>query len=85
MTPLLDELHRKTERTQLGGGPKKIEDQHRKGKLTARERIEYLIDDNASFIEIGLFVGEGMYAEHGGCPSGGVVVGMWATCREGSV
>ncbi|GAB3932351.1 acyl-CoA carboxylase subunit beta [Larkinella terrae] len=76
MTPLLDELSRRTERTQLGGGSKKIEDQHRKGKLTARERIHYLIDDNSSFIEIGLFVGEGMYAEHGGCPSGGVVVGM---------
>lgn len=76
MTPLLDELSRKTERTQLGGGSKKIEDQHRKGKLTARERINYLIDDHSSFIEIGLFVGEGMYAEHGGCPSGGVVVGI---------
>ncbi|GAB3914189.1 carboxyl transferase domain-containing protein [Larkinella knui] len=76
MTPLLDELRAKTDRTKLGGGPKKIEDQHRKGKLTARERIDYLIDENSAFIEIGLFVGEGLYAEHGGCPSGGVVVGI---------
>ncbi|RRB04636.1 acyl-CoA carboxylase subunit beta [Larkinella rosea] len=76
MTPLLDELTRKTERTQLGGGSKKIEDQHRKGKLTARERIDYLIDNDSSFIEIGLFVGEDMYADHGGCPAGGVVVGI---------
>ncbi|MGM9507657.1 acyl-CoA carboxylase subunit beta [Larkinella sp. GY13] len=76
MTPLLDELHRKSAITQLGGGPKKIEDQHRKGKLTARERIAYLIDPDSSFIEIGLFVGDGMYADHGGCPSGGVVVGL---------
>ncbi|GAB3321193.1 carboxyl transferase domain-containing protein [Larkinella ripae] len=76
MIPLLDELNRKAAHTQLGGGPKKIEDQHRKGKLTARERIAYLIDAGSAFIEIGLFVGEGMYAEHGGCPSGGVVVGI---------
>lgn len=60
----------------LGGGEKKIEDQHQKGKLTARERIEYLIDKNSSFLEIGLFVGDGMYKEQGGCPSGGVVTGI---------
>lgn len=76
MTPLLDELNRKTAQAQLGGGPKKIDDQHRKGKLTARERIQYLIDGGSAFLEIGLFVGEGMYPEHGGCPSGGVVVGV---------
>jgi len=42
--------------------------------MTARERIDYLLDANAKSIEIGGFVGEGMYAEHGGCPSGGVVI-----------
>ena len=73
---LLDELRQKTEKTKLGGGPKKIDDQHRKGKLTARERIAYLIDDSRPFTEIGLFVGEGLYAEHGGCPSAGVVTGI---------
>jgi len=71
---LLTELNRRAEQTRLGGGPKKIEDQHRKGKLTARERIDYLVDPGSDVLEIGLFTGEGMYAEHGGCPSGGVVV-----------
>ncbi len=73
---LLNELQSRTEQVKLGGGQKKIDDQHRKGKLTARERIDYLIDADSRFLEIGAFVGEGMYAEHGGCPSGGVVVGI---------
>jgi acetyl-CoA carboxylase carboxyltransferase component len=76
MQPLLNELQNRTAQTKLGGGPKKIDDQHRKGKLTARERIDYLTDDKSPFIEIGLFAGEGLYDEHGGCPSGGVVVGI---------
>ncbi|RPD96186.1 acyl-CoA carboxylase subunit beta [Aureibaculum marinum] len=57
-----------------GGGKKRIEKLHAKGKLTARERIDYLLDDNTERIEIAAFAGEGMYKEHGGCPSGGVVV-----------
>lgn len=76
MQLLLDELTRRTTQTYLGGGQKKIDDQHKKGKLTARERITYLIDEATDFLEIGLFAGEGMYAEHGGCPSGGVVTGL---------
>ena len=76
MQTLLDNLAQKTAQTQLGGGQKKIDDQHKKGKLTARERIDYLIDTDSQFLEIGLFTGEGMYAEHGGCPSGGVVTGL---------
>ena len=76
MQALLDELAQRTAQTQLGGGLKKIEDQHQKGKLTARERIVYLTDSDRPFVEIGLFTGDGMYAEHGGCPSGGVVVGI---------
>ncbi len=70
------QLKSKAQKTRLGGGEKKIEDQHQKGKLTARERIEYLIDKNSPFLEIGLFVGDGMYKEQGGCPSGGVVTGI---------
>ena len=73
---LCSQLKAKAKKTQLGGGEKKIEDQHQKGKLTARERIEYLTDKNAPFLEIGLFVGEGMYADQGGCPSGGVITGI---------
>jgi 3-methylcrotonyl-CoA carboxylase beta subunit len=66
----------KAKKTMLGGGEKKIDDQHQKGKLTARERIEYLTDKGTSFLEVGLFAGEGMYKEQGGCPSGGVVTGI---------
>lgn len=76
MQSLLEELTHRATQTKLGGGAKKIADQHKKGKLTARERIAYLIDEATDFLEIGLFTGEGMYAEHGGCPSGGVVVGI---------
>ena len=60
----------------LGGGKKKIQKQNLKGKLTARERIDYLKDKDSNFLEIGAFVGEGMYEEYGGCPSGGVVAGI---------
>lgn len=66
------ELRKKLAEVKLGGGKKRIEKHHEKGKMTARERIEYLFDADA--IEIGAFAGDGMYAEHGGCPSGGVVV-----------
>ncbi len=60
----------------LGGGEKSLAKQRSKGKLTARERIEYLKDKNAYFLEIGTFVGYEMYAEYGGCPAGGVVGGI---------
>ncbi len=70
------ELRSKGAKTKLGGGKAKIAAQHKKGKLTARERISYLVDNNSEFLEIGLFAGEGMYAEEGGCPSGGTVVGI---------
>ena len=73
---LLHQLHVKATTTKLGGGEKKISEQHQKGKLTARERVAYLIDPGSSFTEIGLFVGHGMYEEQGGCPSGGVVAGL---------
>src|SRR4249920_1360220 len=70
------QLQSKLKKTKLGGGEKKIKEQHDKGKLTARERIEYLTDKNSEFLDVGLFVGDGMYAEQGGCPSGGVVCGI---------
>lgn len=73
---LVYQLRTKEKKTKLGGGEKKIDEQHQKGKLTARERINYLIDQNSEFLEIGLFAGEGMYKEVGGCPSGGVVTGL---------
>ncbi len=58
----------------LGGGKKRIEKLHEKGKLSARERIDLLLDKDTERIEIGALAGYGMYAEHGGCPAGGVVV-----------
>lgn len=67
------QLKAKSKKTKQGGGEKKIDEQHQKGKLTARERIEYLTDKNSKIVEIGLFAGEGMYKEVGGCPSAGVV------------
>jgi 3-methylcrotonyl-CoA carboxylase beta subunit len=73
---LLYQLQNKAKKTKLGGGEKKISEQHQKGKLTARERIDYLTDKDTSFLEIGLFTGDGMYGEQGGCPSGGVVAGI---------
>ena len=57
-----------------GGGEGKIKKHHDKGKLTARERIDALLDKNTDHIEIGAFAGYEMYTEHGGCPAGGVVV-----------
>ncbi|MEM1259448.1 MAG: carboxyl transferase domain-containing protein [Bacteroidota bacterium] len=71
---MLSELRRKLTEVKLGGGKKRIEKHHAKGKMTARERIAYLLDKDEDAIEIGAFAGEGMYKEHGGCPSGGVVV-----------
>lgn len=71
---LLSEMKQKLAKVKLGGGEKRIEKLHSEGKMTARERIEYLLDKNSKSIEIGAFAGDGMYAEHGGCPSGGVVV-----------
>ena len=71
---LVSSLRQKLTQVKLGGGEKRIAKHHHKRKMTARERIDYLVDDPNKTIEIGAFAGEGMYEEHGGCPSGGVVV-----------
>ncbi len=70
----LSDLRKRLAVVHKGGGEKRIEKLHSQGKLTARERIDYLLDKNSKQIEIGAFAGDGMYKEHGGCPSGGVVV-----------
>lgn len=70
------QLESKLKRVALGGGEKKIEEQHQKGKLTARERVAYLVDKETEFVEIGTLAGEGMYEDIGGCPGGGVVTGL---------
>ncbi|MDT7832977.1 carboxyl transferase domain-containing protein [Flavobacteriaceae bacterium S356] len=71
---LVSDLRRRFAKVKLGGGQKNIDKHHSKGKLTARERIDYLLDSTSKSIEIGAFAGDEMYQEHGGCPSGGVVV-----------
>ncbi len=63
-------------RAALGGGPERIAAEHGKGKLTARERLALLFDADEDPLEVGGLAGEGMYAEHGGCPAGGVVVAI---------
>ena len=69
-------LRRKLEKIHLGGGQKKIDKQHKKGKLTARERVDLLKDDDSYFLEIGSLAAYGMYEEHGGCPAAGVLTGL---------
>jgi 3-methylcrotonyl-CoA carboxylase beta subunit len=71
---LLTDLRQRFAKIKLGGGEKRIEKLHAEGKMTARERIDYLLDANNNSIEIGAFAGDKMYEDHGGCPSGGVVV-----------
>src|SRR5690606_21738346 len=71
---LVFRLKNKLAEVYLGGGQSKIDSQHKKGKLTARERIQFLLDADRSFIEVGALAGEGMYEEYGGCPSAGVIV-----------
>ncbi|CUS86430.1 acyl-CoA carboxylase subunit beta [Candidatus Kryptonium thompsonii] len=76
MKNLLRILNAKAEQIKLGGGKDAIEKHHKRGKLTARERIQKLIDPGSEFLEIGLFAAYGMYEEYGGAPSAGVVVGI---------
>ncbi len=71
---LLSKLRQKLKQVYLGGGQKRIDALHSKGKMSARERIDYLLDEKKPNIEIGALTGDEMYKEHGGCPSGGVVV-----------
>ena len=70
----ISKLNKKLQIIQKGGGDAKIKKHHDKGKLTARERIDYLLDKGCDYLEIGSFAGYDMYKEHGGCPAGGVVV-----------
>lgn len=74
MNLLISAMEQKLSKIYLGGGKSRIDKQHEQGKLTARERIEFLLDKDSKTIEIGAFVGDDMYKEHGGCPAGGVVI-----------
>ena len=69
-------LKQRLSKIELGGGEKKIAKLKDEGKLTARERVNFLIDKDSDFIEIGAFAGYEMYEEYGGCPAGGVITGI---------
>jgi acetyl-CoA carboxylase carboxyltransferase component len=73
MIELLELLHKKTETLKLGGGVERILKHKQKGKLTAWERIFYLLDSNTEYFEIGKFAGDGLYEAEGGCPNGGAI------------
>ena len=74
MKQMISKMESRLEKIYQGGGLKRIEKEHAKGKMSARERVANLIDAGTNTIEIGAFAGFDLYAEHGGCPSGGVVV-----------
>ena len=71
---LTSELKKKQKKVYKGGGEARIAKLHAAGKMTARERVDFLFDKPAQALEIGAFAGDDMYKEQGGCPSGGVVV-----------
>jgi 3-methylcrotonyl-CoA carboxylase beta subunit len=73
---LTQELYKRQQKVALGGGEKNIAKQHEQGKLTARERLAFLLDEGSQFVEVGEFVADDMYHEYGGCPSAGVVCGI---------
>lgn len=70
----VSDLHKRLHKIHEGGGAKRIAKQHEQGKLTARERIDTLLDKGSPRIEVGAFAADGMYQEYGGCPSAGCVV-----------
>jgi 3-methylcrotonyl-CoA carboxylase beta subunit len=76
MKDLVEKMQKELEKIYEGGGKKAVAKQKEKKKLTARERIDYLVDKNSEFIEIGAFAGFGMYEAEGGCPAGGTVAGL---------
>lgn len=74
MKQLISGMERRLEKIYLGGGKARIDKLHEQGKMTARERIAYLIDKDSQTLEIAAFAGDDMYKEHGGCPAGGVAI-----------
>jgi 3-methylcrotonyl-CoA carboxylase beta subunit len=82
MEALLLALRQQEDEIRLGGGPKAMESQHAKKRLTARERLSLLLDPGEEFLELGLFAAYGMYEEWGGAPAAGVVTGLgWVAGR----
>src|SRR6202045_1788665 len=80
MIDLVTQIKNDEEQIAVGGGAKAIESQHKKGRLTARERIAKLIDPGSQLFELGIFAGYEMYEEGGGAPSAGTVTGLAKIC-----
>jgi len=76
MKQLMAEIREQEEQLRLGGGTRRIERQHSKGRMTARERLDALMDPDAAFFELGIFAAWDMYQEYGGAPAAGVVAGI---------
>src|SRR5262249_52561026 len=76
MADLLSVIRNDEEKSREGGGTKAIEAQHKKKRLTARERIARLLDAGSDFFELGIYTGWGMYEEWGGAPAAGVITGL---------
>ncbi|MGZ3903105.1 MAG: acyl-CoA carboxylase subunit beta [Bacteroidia bacterium] len=74
MSLLISQMEQRLGKIYLGGGKARIEKLHEQGKMSARERIDFLLDKDSPRVEVGAFAGYEMYPEHGGCPGGGVVV-----------
>lgn len=74
MRLLISQMEQRLNKIYLGGGKSRIDKLHEQGKMSARERIDFLLDKDSPRIEMGAFAGYEMYAEHGGCPGGGVVI-----------
>jgi 3-methylcrotonyl-CoA carboxylase beta subunit len=74
MRLLISQMEQRLNKVYIGGGKARIDKLHEQGKMSARERIDFLLDKNTPRIEMGAFAGYEMYAEHGGCPGGGVVI-----------
>jgi 3-methylcrotonyl-CoA carboxylase beta subunit len=76
MLDRIEQMHKQEQEIRQGGGPRYIESQHKKSRLTARERIAKLIDPKSSFFELGLYAAHGMYEDWGGAPAAGTVTGL---------
>src|SRR5438874_6335510 len=76
----MTKIKNEEEQIRQGGGAKAIESQHKKGRLTARERIAKLIDPGTQFFELGIYAAYEMYEEWGGAPSAGTVTGLARIC-----
>ena len=79
---LLTKIKNEEEQIRQGGGAKAVESQHKKGRLTARERIAKLLDPGSQFFELGIYAAYEMYEEWGGAPGGGTVTGLAKVCRR---